>query len=100
MNGGKREDMDGIGAGDIGALIKLKDTHTGNTLCSKNVHLEIPPVEFPHPLGARRHPARAQPHPAAPPHRLRGPPRAAPPPPPAAPVAGTRRCPPAPTGVR
>lgn len=50
MNGGKREDMDGIGAGDIGALIKLKDTHTGNTLCSKNVHLEIQPVEFPHPL--------------------------------------------------
>ncbi len=50
MNGGKREEMDGIGAGDIGALIKLKDTHTGNTLCSKNVHLEIPPVAFPHPL--------------------------------------------------
>ncbi|MBT4137241.1 MAG: elongation factor G, partial [Candidatus Latescibacteria bacterium] len=38
------------GAGDIGALIKLKDTHTGNTLCGKSVHLEVPPVEFPHSL--------------------------------------------------
>lgn len=50
MNGGKREDMPAIGAGDIGALIKLKDTHTGNTLCDKNVHLEVQPVAFPHPL--------------------------------------------------
>ncbi|MBT5831014.1 MAG: elongation factor G, partial [Candidatus Latescibacteria bacterium] len=50
MNGGQREDMPAIGAGDIGALIKLKDTHTGNTLCGKSVHLEVPPVEFPHSL--------------------------------------------------
>lgn len=50
MNGAKRDDMDVVGAGDIGALIKLKDTHTGNTLCGKNMHLEIQPVEFPHPL--------------------------------------------------
>jgi elongation factor G len=50
MNGGKRDDMGVIGAGDIGALIKLKDTHTGNTLCNKNGHLEIQTFEFPHPL--------------------------------------------------
>lgn len=50
MNGGKRDDMGDIGAGDIGALIKLKDTHTGNTLCGKNMHLEVQPVAFPHPL--------------------------------------------------
>ena len=50
MSGGKREDMDVLGAGDIGALIKLKDTHTGNTLCSRNTRLQIQSVEFPHPL--------------------------------------------------
>ncbi len=50
MSGGKRDDMDVLGAGDIGALIKLKDTHTGNTLCSRNARLQIQPVEFPHPL--------------------------------------------------
>ena len=50
MSGGKRVEMDGVGAGDIGALIKLKNTHTGDTLCSKNLHLKIQPIEFPHPL--------------------------------------------------
>ena len=50
MNGSKREDMNEIGAGDIGALIKMKDTHTGNTICSRNAHLEIQPVALPHPL--------------------------------------------------
>ena len=50
MRGGQREDMDGVGAGDIGALIKLKNTHTGDTLCNKNRHLQIQPIEFPHPL--------------------------------------------------
>ena len=50
MSGGQREDMDGVGAGDIGALIKLKNTHTGDTLCDKNRHLNIRPIEFPHPL--------------------------------------------------
>ena len=50
MSGGKREDMDGVGAGDIGALIKLKNTHTGDTLCNKTMPLQIQPIEFPHPL--------------------------------------------------
>ena len=50
MSGGKREDMDGVGAGDIGALIKLKNTHTGDTLCDKTMPLQIQPIEFPHPL--------------------------------------------------
>ena len=50
MSGGKRVDMDVVGAGDIGALIKLKDTHTGNTLCNRNARLQIQPIEFPHPL--------------------------------------------------
>ncbi len=50
MQGEKRVNMDVVGAGDIGALIKLKDTHTGNTLCSKSMHLKIQPIEFPHPL--------------------------------------------------
>ncbi|MCZ6633161.1 MAG: elongation factor G [bacterium] len=50
LNGPSRDDMETLVAGDIGALIKLKDTHTGNTLCAKGDSLEISPVEFPHPL--------------------------------------------------
>ena len=50
LNGQKRDEMDEIPAGDIGALIKLKDTHTGNTICNRNNALVVAPVEFPHPL--------------------------------------------------
>ena len=34
----------------MGALIKLKDTHTGNTICLRSAPTVVPPVEFPHPL--------------------------------------------------
>ncbi len=37
-------------AGDIGALVKLKGTHTGDTLCMKNSPFVVPPIEFPQPL--------------------------------------------------
>ena len=34
LNGQTREAVHSLGAGDIGAVVKLKDTHTGNTLCT------------------------------------------------------------------
>ena len=50
LNGRDREEMDALTAGDMGALIKLKNTHTGNTLCNRSTPLLVPPMEFPHPL--------------------------------------------------
>ena len=50
LNGHEREEVDSISAGDMGALVKLKDTHTGNTLCDRRDALDMPPLAFPHPL--------------------------------------------------
>ena len=36
-------------AGDIGAVAKLKDTHTGDTLCDKAQPIAYPPVVYPQP---------------------------------------------------
>lgn len=49
LNGNKRETVDKLCAGDIGAAIKLKDTHTGNTLCSTKAPVILPPIEYPSP---------------------------------------------------
>ena len=38
-----------LDAGDIGAVVKLKDTHTGNTLCSAETPVSLPKVEYPKP---------------------------------------------------
>ena len=34
LNGQTRETVSRLGAGDIGATVKLKNTHTGDTLCA------------------------------------------------------------------
>ena len=49
MNGKNRETVDHLLSGDIGAFVKLKDTHTGNTLCKPNLNLKLPKVIFPQP---------------------------------------------------
>jgi elongation factor G len=38
-----------IQAGDIGAVAKLKETHTGETLCDKAHPIVYPPVKYPEP---------------------------------------------------
>jgi elongation factor G len=38
-----------LSAGDIGAVVKLKDTHTGNTLCGGKKPVTLPKVEYPKP---------------------------------------------------
>ncbi|MFO7445681.1 MAG: elongation factor G [Ignavibacteriaceae bacterium] len=50
LNGHTRKDASKISAGDLGAVVKLKDTHTNNTLASKNFPVIISPIEFPEPV--------------------------------------------------
>lgn len=47
--GKDRTDMPVAHAGDIGALVKLKDTHTGDTLCDRKEIMTVSPIEFPYP---------------------------------------------------
>lgn len=49
MQGKSREAVDTLEAGDIGATVKLKNTHTNNTLHEKGADIEIKPIEFPEP---------------------------------------------------
>ena len=49
LNGQNRENIPALGAGDIGAVVKLKDTHTGNTLCSPKNPLTLAKVIYPKP---------------------------------------------------
>ena len=49
LNGQTREAVPTLGAGDIGATVKLKDTHTGNTLCSAKHPVTLPKVVYPKP---------------------------------------------------
>ncbi len=50
LNGHNRKEVTKIGAGDIGAVVKLKDSHTGDTLCSKNFTILLPEMEYPEPV--------------------------------------------------
>lgn len=49
LQGHKRDTMDKLGQGDIGVMVKLRDTHTGNTLCSTSRKVKLPAVEYPKP---------------------------------------------------
>ena len=47
LNGNKRTEVPKLYAGDIGTVVKLRDTHTNNTLTSKNFSVVIKPIVFP-----------------------------------------------------
>jgi elongation factor G len=49
LNGKNRTPVGSLNAGDIGAVVKLKDTHTGNTLVSSKRIVTLPKIEFPTP---------------------------------------------------
>ena len=49
LNGKARTSVPALNAGDIGAVVKLKDTHTGNTLCNPKKPVSLPKVEYPRP---------------------------------------------------
>jgi len=50
MNGKNRKDMATAVTGDIGAVVKLKDTHVNNTLTGKGLNVMIDPIIFPEAL--------------------------------------------------
>jgi len=50
MNGKERRDVARLFAGDIGAVVKLKDTHTNNTLSSRAFPITFPTISFPDPV--------------------------------------------------
>jgi len=47
LNGRNRKEIAQVAAGDFGAVVKLKDTHTNNTLATKNLSVVMKPIEFP-----------------------------------------------------
>jgi elongation factor G len=50
MNGKERKEMGISHAGDIGALVKLKNTHTGHTLSDKKAQIQYSPAPVPNPV--------------------------------------------------
>lgn len=50
MSGKVRKTVDRVDCGDIGALVKLKNTHTGDTLCDPRDPIILPPVVVPDPV--------------------------------------------------
>jgi elongation factor G len=49
MHADKREDIESIGAGDIAAVVGLKDTFTGHTLCDSSKPIMLESITFPEP---------------------------------------------------
>ncbi len=50
MKSNARDDVDVVHAGDICAVIGLKDIVTGDTLCAQNLDLRLEPPTFPEPV--------------------------------------------------
>jgi len=50
MNGKNRNEIGNLTTGDIGALVKLKNTKTNDTLCDKRSPMMMEPVAFPQPV--------------------------------------------------
>ena len=50
MKGKERKEISNLYPGDIGAVVKLKDSHTNNTLTAKSFPVVVPPIEFPAPV--------------------------------------------------
>ncbi len=49
VEGNKRTNINELVAGDIGATLKLKNTHVNNTLHEKGKNIELKPIQFPPP---------------------------------------------------
>ena len=50
LNGKDRKEISKVIAGDIAAVVKLKDTHTNNTLSGKNLPIVLKKIAFPEPI--------------------------------------------------
>jgi elongation factor G len=50
LNGHNRKEIAKIQAGDLGAVVKLKDSHTNNTITSKSLPVIVKQIAFPEPV--------------------------------------------------
>ena len=50
VRGKEQTPVQKVGAGDFGAVAKLADIHTGDTLCDKGHPLTLPGINFPNPV--------------------------------------------------
>lgn len=50
MHANHREDVEELRAGDLGAIVGLKETTTGDTLCAENSPVILEKMEFPDPV--------------------------------------------------
>jgi len=50
MHANTREEMKEVGAGNIGAIVGLKNTHTGDTLCDPEHRIVLEKIVFPEPV--------------------------------------------------
>ncbi|HDR03984.1 MAG TPA: elongation factor G [Candidatus Marinimicrobia bacterium] len=50
LNGKTRSEINSLAAGDIGALVKLKSSHTCNTLCDPKAPFVYEPIKYPDPI--------------------------------------------------
>ncbi|MGC9064702.1 MAG: elongation factor G, partial [bacterium] len=50
MHANRREEIDFLGAGDLGAVVGLKDTTTGETLCDEKFPILLESMHFPEPV--------------------------------------------------
>jgi elongation factor G len=50
LRGKQQTPTEALGAGDIGAVVKLKETGTGDTLCDEKTPVRLPEITFPAPV--------------------------------------------------
>jgi elongation factor G len=50
LRGKQQSAVETLGAGDIGAVVKLKETQTGDTLCDEKTPIRLPEITFPQPV--------------------------------------------------
>src|SRR5208283_1258596 len=50
LRGKQQTPVESLGAGDIGAVVKLKETQTGDTLCDEKTTVRLPEISFPTPV--------------------------------------------------
>ncbi len=50
LNGKDRKEISRVVAGDIASVVKLRDTHTNNTLATRSFPINLKKIEFPEPI--------------------------------------------------
>ncbi len=50
LRGKQQTPVESLGAGDMGAVVKLKETGTGDTLCDEKAPVRLPEITFPAPV--------------------------------------------------